>query len=125
VDHVVADGFDHRRGGVYRAPATDAAAHPTAHPTDKVWWAQAETVAALTDAIVERDDPRHVIALAQLLDFVERHQTDPADGVWIHTVTERGRRRVPRKSDAWKVGYHEVRAIVKLVDAFATSPTAP
>ena len=68
--------------------------------TDKVWWVQAEMVAALTDALLQRDEPRYATALAQLLAFVERHQIDRADGVWLHAVTERGGRRLPRKSGA-------------------------
>ena len=115
VDHTLRAGFDHRRGGVYRSDAVDG----SVEITDKVFWVQAEMVAALTDALIQREDSRYVTALAQLLAFVERHQTDRTDGIWLHTVTERGGRRNPRKSGPWKVGYHEVRAVVKLVDAFA------
>jgi mannobiose 2-epimerase len=111
VDHVLDHGFDHRRGGVYSSPSMR---------DDKVWWVQAEMVAALTDALVHRYDARHVAALAQVLGFVERHQVDRTDGVWLYVVTARGHRRRPVKADVWKVGYHEVRAGVKLVDAFAT-----
>jgi mannose/cellobiose epimerase-like protein (N-acyl-D-glucosamine 2-epimerase family) len=114
VDHVLDHGFDHRRGGVYSSQAMR---------DDKVWWVQAEMVAALTDALVHRYDARCAAALAQLLTFVERHQVDRADGVWLYVVTAHGRRRRPVKADLWKVGYHEVRAAVKLVDAFATAPS--
>lgn len=115
LDHTLLHGFDHRRGGVYRSGVID---HPADH-TDKVWWVQAEMMAALTEALVQREEPRYATALAQLLTFVERHLIDRVDGVWLHAVTERGRRRVPLKSGASQVSYHEVRALVKLVDAFA------
>ena len=121
LDHALQYGFDHRRGGVYRSRVIN---QPAVN-TDKVWWVQAEMVAALTDALLQRDEPRYATALAQLLAFVEHHQMDRADGVWLHAVTERGRRRMPRKSGASKVGYHEIRALVKLVDAFAPAPFAP
>jgi hypothetical protein len=35
---------------------------------------------------------------------------------------ERGHRRVPQKSSVWKVAFHEVRALVQLVDAFNPTP---
>ncbi len=120
LDHTLQHGFDHRRGGVYRSDLVE----PSVVNTDKVFWVQAEMVAALTEALVQRDEPRYASALARHLTFVERHQVDRADGVWLHSVTERGRRRVPQKSSVWKVGFHEVRALVKLVDAFAPSPSA-
>jgi mannobiose 2-epimerase len=116
VDYTLRNGFDHRRGGLYRSNIVDG----SVNVTDKVFWVQAEMVAALTDAVAQRPEPRYVNALALLLAFVERHQADRADGVWLHTVTARGGRRVPRKSGPWKVGYHEVRALVKLVDTFAS-----
>jgi mannobiose 2-epimerase len=115
VDHALQNGFDHRRGGVYRSNVVDG----PVDMTDKVFWVQAEMLAALTDAVAQRAEPRYVDALALLLSFIRRHQADRADGIWLHTVTKRGGRRVPRKSGQWKVGYHEVRALVKLVDGFA------
>ncbi len=106
IDHALQRGFDHRRGGVYGSSTVDA----PVNNTDKVGWVQAEMVAALTDALTQREEPRYATALAQLLTFVERHQVDRADGVWLHAVSKTGRRRTPRKSGASRVGYHEVRA---------------
>jgi mannose/cellobiose epimerase-like protein (N-acyl-D-glucosamine 2-epimerase family) len=120
LDHALGHGFDHRRGGVYRSDVVER----LAKNTDKVFWVQAEMVAALTDGLMQRDEPRYATALAQLLTFVERHQMDRSDGIWLQSVTERGRRLAPRKAGEWKVGYHEVRALVKLVDAFAPTPRA-
>jgi cellobiose epimerase len=115
IDDVLDRGFDHQRGGVYAT----AAARSGVRSSDKIWWAQAEMVTALTELIVRQPDPRYEQALAQILTFVERHQVDAVDGVWLHTVTARGHRRVPVKSGPWKVGYHEVRALTRLTRAFA------
>jgi mannobiose 2-epimerase len=115
LDYTLRYGFDHRRGGLYTYGRHD-------QPADrrhKVWWVQSELVGALTDALVERDEERYAHALAQTLTFVDRHLTDRRDGVVVDSVQENGRRRVPKKAAHWKAGYHEVRAAVKLVDAFA------
>ncbi len=113
LDHTVRHGFDGDRGGFYTTDRTSAAFN-----TNKVWWVQAEAVAALTDGLVHREDGARAVALARTLDFVERHQLDPADGVWRSEVSDTGARRDARKSHAWKAGYHEVRALLKLVNAF-------
>jgi mannobiose 2-epimerase len=115
VDHTLRVGFDHRHGGVYAWGHRDERA-PRRH---KVWWVQCELIAALTDALAVRPDERYARALAQTLDFVERHMTDPRDGILLDAVQEDGRRRWPRKSGNWKVGYHDVRAAVKLAEGFA------
>ncbi|MGH9049300.1 MAG: AGE family epimerase/isomerase [Acidimicrobiia bacterium] len=115
LDHALRYGYDHRRGGAYRFGFDDQ----PATGTDKLWWVQAEMMVALTDALIHQWDHRYADALVQTLRFVERHQTDRADGVWLELVTASGRRRVPRKAGPWKVGYHEVRALVRLVEAFA------
>ena len=80
---------------------------------------QCELVNALTDALAVRDDERYARALAQTLDFVERHMTDPRDGILLESVEEDGGRRWPKKSGTWKAGYHDTRAAVKLAEAFA------
>jgi mannobiose 2-epimerase len=115
LDHTLRYGFDHLRGGSFSLG-------PLNQPADrrhKVWWVQSELVAALTDALAERDDQRYTRALAQTLTFMERHMTDRRDGVALQSVREDGRRHVPRKSGYWKAGYHEVRAAVRLVETFA------
>jgi mannose/cellobiose epimerase-like protein (N-acyl-D-glucosamine 2-epimerase family) len=115
LDHTLLHGFDHRRGGVFTSGPRDGAADRR----DKVWWVQYEFVAALIEALVERHDERYACALARTLTFVERHLTDRHDGVAFESVREDGRPRSRRKAGHWKAGYHEVRATVKLVDAFA------
>ncbi len=115
LDHTLRHGFDGRRGGVYFSGPPDE----PADRTDKVWWVQFEFVAALVNALRDRADERYERALASTLRFVERHVVDPRDGVPVESVRADGRRLVTRKAGHWKAGYHEVRATVKLVDAFA------
>jgi mannose/cellobiose epimerase-like protein (N-acyl-D-glucosamine 2-epimerase family) len=117
LDHALRYGYDHRRGGAYRLGFDDQ----LATRTEKLWWVQAELAVALTDALLHKWERRYSRALVQTLRFVERHQTDRADGVWVELVTAAGRRDVPRKAGPWKVGYHEVRSLARLVDAFAAS----
>jgi mannobiose 2-epimerase len=114
LDHSLKYGYDHQRGGLYNRgvenrPATD---------TDKVWWAQAEMLAALTDGLAHRQNPVYAKALDQLLHFVSEHQTDPVDGVWLDTVTAEGKPKSTAKAHNWKANYHDVRAIVKFIEAF-------
>jgi mannobiose 2-epimerase len=116
LDHTLRFGFDHERGGAFTSGPGD-------QPADvrhKLWWVQCELMNALTVAIRhDDDDVRYVDALARTVDFVERNMTDRRDGVLLESVEEDGRRRWPRKSGNWKAGYHDVRAAVKLADAFA------
>lgn len=121
LDHALEFGFDHERGGLYNRghddmPATD---------TDKVWWSQAEMMAALTDGLRHRPDPRYAKALDQLIRFLKAYQVDPADGIWLDTVTAEGKPRSTAKAHNWKANYHDVRALVKFIDAFAASPASP
>jgi mannobiose 2-epimerase len=114
LDHALEHGYDHTRGGLYHRgvgdqPATD---------TDKIWWAQAEMMAALTDALAHHDDPVYRSALESLITFVLQYQVDPRDGIWLDTVTANGRPKAPRKAHNWKANYHDIRAIVKFVEAF-------
>jgi mannose/cellobiose epimerase-like protein (N-acyl-D-glucosamine 2-epimerase family) len=115
LDHALRCGFDHGRGGAYTAGRGDA----PAHEREKLWWVQCELMVALTVALEERYDERYARALAQTTTFVERWMTDPRDGVLLNTVEDDGRRRWARKSGIWKAGYHDVRAAITLVDAFA------
>jgi mannose/cellobiose epimerase-like protein (N-acyl-D-glucosamine 2-epimerase family) len=115
LDHTLRVGFDHARGGAFMSGRTD-------RPADsryKVWWVQCELMVALSVALTARWDDRYAVPLAQTLDFVERYMTDRSDGVLFDTVYEDGRPRWRRKSGNWKAGYHEVRAAVRLAEAFS------
>jgi mannobiose 2-epimerase len=114
LDHSLKYGYDHERGGLYNRGFENK----SATDTDKVWWTQAEMLAALTDGSTHRQNAAYAKALDQLLHFVAEHQTDPADGVWLDTVTAEGKPKSTAKAHNWKANYHDVRAIVKFVEAF-------
>lgn len=113
LQHALKYGYDHARGGLYSRGADDQ----PATDTDKVWWVQAEMLAALTDGLKHQDNPQYSKALLQLLQFVLTFQADPSDGIWLDTVTAEGKPKVSAKAHNWKANYHDVRAIVKFIEA--------
>ncbi|RME95644.1 MAG: hypothetical protein D6766_02720 [Verrucomicrobia bacterium] len=114
VNHALRHGADADRGGLaYTAEADGRITNP-----DKVWWSQAEWVAALTDSLRHKPAPAHREALLRTLDFLRRHQIDPKDGIWRDTVAADGTVKRPHKAHNWKANYHDVRALVKFIDAF-------
>lgn len=115
LDHALRYGWDAGRGGLYHRgeddrPATDLR---------KVWWVQAEMLAALTEGLVHRREPPLESALAKLLDFTDRFMADPRDGVWVDSVKPDGSPDRTDKAHNWKANYHDVRALLKFADAFA------
>jgi mannobiose 2-epimerase len=114
IEHALKYGYDHQRGGLYSRgmddqPATD---------TDKVWWVQAELLAALTDALQHKEDRAYSEALDKLVDFIVKYQANPADAIWLDTVAADGTPKNTAKAHSWKANYHDVRAMVKFVEAF-------
>ena len=114
LDHALKYGYDHRLGGLYNRglnnqPATDTA---------KIWWVQAEMLAALTDALAHRPNPTCETALRQLVHFIRTYQADPRDGIWLDTLDDSGLPVRTAKAHSWKANYHDVRAILKFVDTF-------
>jgi mannobiose 2-epimerase len=115
MDHALRFGYDHERGGLYSwgpvdGPATDL---------HKVWWAQAELIAALTEADAQRPDAGYDDALLQTLAFVDAHFVDPVDAVWYETTAPDGTVLVRNKAHDWQSSYHDVRALVKFANAYA------
>ena len=113
LQHALKYGYDHTRGGLYSRgvddqPATD---------TDKVWWVQAEMLAALTDGLKHKPNPDYRKALDQLLEFITTYQANPSDGIWLDTVTAEGKPKVTAKAHNWKANYHDVRAIIKFIES--------
>jgi mannobiose 2-epimerase len=114
LEHALRYGTDPDRGGLYNRgvddqPATD---------TDKVWWSQSEFMAALTDGLRHRDHPAYRAALVKTIGFLRQYMITPADGIWVDTVTAEGRPKSSAKAHNWKANYHDVRAIVKFIEAF-------
>jgi cellobiose epimerase len=114
IEHALKYGYDHRRGGLYSRGLDDQPATDTA----KVWWVQAEMLAALTEGLQHKQNHAYSEALAKLVDFIFKHQANPADGIWLDTVAADGTPKNTAKAHAWKANYHDVRAMVKYVEAF-------
>lgn len=121
INHALKYGDDHERGGLYSRGFDD---QPAAN-TDKVWWAEAEWIAALTDALQHKKDPAYAHALDQQIHFLAAYQINPADGIWLDTVTADGRPKATGKAHNWKANYHDVRAMVKFMEAFAPPGRPP
>lgn len=115
LEHALQCGYDRERGGLYHR----GVAREPAKDTAKIWWVQAEMIAACTDALLHSPDSAYEAALGKTLEFVAQYMTDPADGVWVDSVLADGRPRGTGKAHNWKANYHDVRALVKFVEAFA------
>jgi mannobiose 2-epimerase len=87
--------------------------------TERLWWEQAEILAALATGLSSPSKDRHAAALEELLVFLLEHGIDAADGVWVNTVAADGTPLDTTKRDPWKDAYHEVRATIALVEAVA------
>ena len=114
LDHALKYGYDAERGGLYNRgfeeqPATDR---------EKIWWVQAEMLAALTEALNHQSDVRYAVALEKLLDFVRTYQTSSEDGIWLTSVTADRAAAGTGKATSWKANYHDLRAILKFVRTF-------
>ena len=79
-------------------------------------------MAALTDALRHQENAAQRQALDQLIHFVNTHQTNPRTGIWLDTVTADGQPKRTGLAHAWKANYHDVRALVKLIQAFPPAP---
>jgi mannobiose 2-epimerase len=115
LNHALKCGYDNERGGLYSRgfddqPATD---------TEKIWWVQAEMMAALTDALKHQSDARDEAALSKELDFIKAFQADSKTGIWLYSVAADGRPKDTTLANSWKANYHDVRAMLKFVEAFA------
>jgi mannobiose 2-epimerase len=114
LDHALTHGYDHARGGLYFSGTGER----LAMQTDKEWWVQAELLAALTDGLKHDARASYLDALEKLIRFVWTHQVDPRDGIWLDTVTADGQPKVTTKADSWKANYHDLRAMLKFIEAF-------
>lgn len=111
--HALKYGADSEFGGLfYRGPSSGPAT-----VQDKVWWVQAEWLAALTETVQRKPDPDYIAALEKTTEFVLTRQA-AHDGIWFDTVTRDGQPKDTRKAHNWKANYHDVRALVKFIEAF-------
>lgn len=125
LDHALKYGFDHQEGGLYNKgldnqPALDR---------EKVWWSQAELLAALSIALQHQERASDVQACRKLLEFLHRKMIDPQDGIWVASVAPDGQPKWNSKMNHWKANYHDVRAICIFLDVMlaeqSKSPFAP
>lgn len=86
---------------------------------ERIWWEEAELLAALTTGAAQWPDERRNQALEGHLGFLLDHVVDPEDGVWLHTVAADGAPVSTVRCETWKDAYHEVRATTMLVGALA------
>ncbi len=114
LDHALKVGYDRERGGLYHR----GIGNEPPFDTTKVWWVQAEMIAAFADALRHKPDATCEVALVKTLEFVARYMTDPKDGIWVDSVLMDGQPRNTSKAHNWKANYHDVRALVKFVEAF-------
>ena len=121
IDHALKYGYDHKRGGLYSRGKDDQ----SATDTDKVWWVQSEMLAALTDGLQNKPNSDWSTAQDSLLYWIVTRQADPKDGIWLDTLTADGKPKSSGKAHNWKANYHDVRAMVKFLDAYGTTPAAP
>ena len=75
-------------------------------------------MAALTDGLRHASNPDYAAALERLVGFLDTHQIRPEDGIWLETVSAEGKPKSTAKAHNWKANYHDVRALVKLIEAF-------
>ncbi len=118
LEHALRWGWDAERGGLYHRgegdrPATDRR---------KVWWVQAEMLAALSEWWRLEPAPAVADRIVQLLKFVDGWMTDPEHGVWVDSVEEDGRPLRPTRAHNWKANYHDVRAILEFLEAAESQP---
>ncbi|WCJ61117.1 AGE family epimerase/isomerase [Fontisphaera persica] len=114
IDHALQYGYDWERGGLYHR----GVGNEPASDTTKVWWAEAELIAALSEALAHQPNPRYAQALEKQFRFLQQYQTSPEDGIWLDTVYADGKVKSGGKAHHWKANYHDVRAIVKFIQAF-------
>lgn len=107
-------GHDRVRGGLYfKGPASGPATDRS-----KVWWVQAEAIAALCDGLLDRDERDYSEALRGLVGWVRRHHILSDDDIWITSTDEAGRPLDLTKAGPWKCAYHDVRAMAKFIETF-------
>jgi cellobiose epimerase len=84
--------------------------------TQRLWWEEAEILAALAIGF-RRDPSRYEQSFAELLAFLVARAIDPADGVWVYTVSVDGSPGGTTRISTWKDAFHEVRATALVAEA--------
>jgi mannose/cellobiose epimerase-like protein (N-acyl-D-glucosamine 2-epimerase family) len=115
IDHALEFGFDHERGGLYNK----GLASDPAFDRVKVWWAQAELIAALTVSLARQERKSDLEAMRKTVTYLQSTMIDASDGIWIASFEADGKPKWNSKKNHWKANYHDVRALVMMSRAFA------
>lgn len=116
--HTLTRGVDTQRGGVYEFGYGNA----PAHALDRVWWPQAEWLAALSMALRDGPSPRYDAARARLLAWTTAYQADPATGLWRERVHMDGSAAPGPLVHDWKLNYHDLRAVTAYLQSCGALP---
>jgi len=92
---------------------------------ERIWWEEAELLAALATGVAEWPDDRRREPLDRHLGFLLAHVVDPEGGIWLRAVAADGEPLNTATHDTWKDAYHEVRATIVLAGALTDDQRRP
>jgi mannobiose 2-epimerase len=108
---VLAEGFDHERGGI-----SDGVDHNMA-VLGKEWWPQAEAVVGFLNAFELSGKNDYLVAALASWRFIERFVIDHTYGEWYYRVSPEGRPELDLpKVSPWKCPYHNARAALEIIE---------
>jgi len=115
VDHVLRDGFNWKKGGIYwEGPATGPATQK-----QKAWWVQAEGLVGFLNAYQLTHEPRYWKAFEQQARYVVTCFVDHRYGEWFETDNPY-EQALGSKTHIWKEPYHQGRACLEIIRRLAT-----
>jgi mannose/cellobiose epimerase-like protein (N-acyl-D-glucosamine 2-epimerase family) len=95
-----------------------------AQRSERLWWEEAELLAALSVGLVRWPGEELEEALDRHLEFLVDEVIDPIDGIWWERIGWDGEPLITTKIRTWKDAFHEVRAMVLLGDALSATSAA-
>jgi len=121
VDHALAYGFDHERGGLAAyGPLTGSVLEAADLPENRLlksWWAQAELLNALLAAWRWTGQSKYQEAFLKEFDWICRFQIDHECGDWYQdTEWQTGRPLTTDKGNEFKTAFHAGRALIRTAD---------
>lgn len=85
---------------------------------DKVWWSNAEALAAYAMAYEATGEMQYKTMFDEQSEFCMQHFFDPENGEWYERLHRNGDVKVSDKGTPWKCAFHLVRALVQVYSAF-------
>lgn len=121
IDHALAYGFDHERGGLAAyGPPTGSVLDALELPENRLlksWWAQAEMLNALVAAWQWTRQPKYLDAFLKEFDWICRFQIDHECGDWYQdTDWTTGHPLTTDKGNEFKTAFHAGRALIRVAD---------